>query len=60
MSDQLSHKERARITTVMRFYVATNEDLEATMAFDKTVCKALDFDPEVEAPTFLTDRRVLD
>jgi hypothetical protein len=60
MSDQLSQKKRARITTVMRFYVATGEDLEATKAFDKTICKALDIDPDVEPPTFLTDPRVLD
>jgi hypothetical protein len=60
MSDQLSQKKRARITIVMRFYVATGEDLEATMAFDMTVCKALDIDPEAEPPTFLTDPRVLD
>jgi hypothetical protein len=60
MSNQLSQKMRARITTVMRFYVATDEDLEATKAFDKTVCKALGIDPEAEPPTFLTDPRVLE
>jgi hypothetical protein len=58
--DQLSQKTRARITTVMRFYFAAGEDLEAAKAFDKTVCKALDIDPEAEPPTFLTDPRVLD
>ena len=60
MSNQLSQKMRARITIVMRFYVATDEDLEATKAFDKTVCKALGIDPEAEPPTFLTDPRVLE
>ena len=60
MYDKLSQKKRARITTVARFYVATGEDLEATKAFDKTVCKSLDIDPEAEPPTFLTDPRVLD
>lgn len=60
MYDKLSQKKRARITTVTRFYVATGEDLEATKAFDKTVCKALDIDPEAEPPTFLTDPQVLD
>ena len=44
----------------MRFYLAYGEDLEATKAFDKTVCKALDIDPDAEPPTFLTDPRVLD
>jgi hypothetical protein len=44
----------------MRFYIATGKDLEAAMAFDKTVCKALGIDPEAERPTFLTDPRVLD
>ena len=60
MSDQLSQKNRARILTVMRFYFAAGEDLEATKAFDKTVCKTLDIDPEAEPPTFLTDPKVLD
>ena len=60
MSDQLSQKNRARIMTVMRFYFAAGEDLEATKAFDKTVCMALDIDPEAEPPTFLTDPKVLD
>ena len=60
MSDELSQKMRARITTVMRFFFAAGEDLEATKAFDKTVCKALDIDPEAEPPTFLTDPRVLE
>ena len=60
MSDLLSQKERARIMTVTRFYTATGKDLEATKAFDKTVCKALDIDPEAEPPTFLTDPRLLD
>ncbi len=60
MSDQLSHKQRARIMTVTRFYIATSQDIEASKAFDKTVCKALDIDPEAEPPTFLTDPRVLD
>ena len=60
MSDELSQKMRARITTVMRFFFASGEDLEATKAFDKTVCKALNIDPEAEPPTFLTDPRVLE
>jgi hypothetical protein len=60
MTDQLSRKKRARKTTVMRFYVTAGEDLEATKAFDKTVCKARDIDPKAEPPTFLTDPRVLD
>jgi hypothetical protein len=60
MSDQLSQKDRARITIVTRFYIATGEDLEAAKAFDKTVCSALNIDPEAEPPTFLTDPRVLD
>ena len=60
MSDELSQKMRARTTTVMRFFFAAGEDLEATKAFDKTVCKALDIDPEAEPPTFLTDPRVLE
>ncbi len=44
----------------MRFYIATDQDLEATKACDRTICKALDIDPEAEPPTFLTDPRVLD
>ena len=60
MSDQLSQKKRARIMTVMRFYLASDGDLEAAKAFDITVCKALDIDPEAEPPTFLTDPTVLD
>jgi hypothetical protein len=36
-SDQFSQKERARITTVTRFYLATSGVLEAAKAFDKTV-----------------------
>jgi hypothetical protein len=60
MSDQLSQKERARVTTVMRFYLATGQDLEATKASDKTVCSTLGIDPEAEPPTFLTVPRVLD
>jgi hypothetical protein len=60
MSGQISEKERARIRIVTRFYLAYGEDREAAKAFDKTVCKALDIDPEAEPPTFLTDPRVLD
>ena len=60
MSDQLSQKKRARIMTVMRFYLASDWDLEAAKAFDRTVCKALDIAPEAAPPTFLTDPRVLD
>jgi hypothetical protein len=60
MSSQLSQKTHARITTVMRFCIATGEDLEAAKAFDKTVCKALDIAPEVKPPTFLADPLVLD
>jgi hypothetical protein len=60
MSGQINTKERARLATVMRFYIATGQDLEAAKAFDRTVCKALDIDPEAEPPTFLTDARVLD
>lgn len=60
MSDQLDQKARARITIVMRFYLATGEDLEAAKVFDKTVCSALDIDPLADPPTFLTDPRVLD
>ena len=44
----------------MRFYFAAGADLEAAKAFDETVCKALDIDPEAEPPTFLTDPRLLD
>lgn len=39
--------------------MATCNDLDATKAFDKTVCKALDIDPKAKQPTFLTDPRVL-
>ena len=60
MPDQLSQKKRARVMTVMRFYLASDRDLEAAMDFDRTVCKALDIDPEAEPPTFLTDPKVLD
>jgi hypothetical protein len=60
MSGQINEKERARIRILTRFYLGYGEDFEATKAFDKTVCKALDIDPEVEPPTFLTDPRVLD
>jgi hypothetical protein len=45
---------------VTRFYIAAGQDLEATKAFEKTVCKALDIGPEAEPPMFLTDPRVLD
>lgn len=55
MSSHLSQNTRVRIMTVLRFYVATGGDLEAAKAFDRTVCKALDIDPEAEPPTFLTD-----
>lgn len=58
--DQLSQKQRARMMMVTRFYIAAGQDLEATKAFDKTVCKALDIGPEAEPPMFLTDPRVLD
>jgi hypothetical protein len=44
----------------MRFSIATGEDLEATKAFDKSVCEALDIDPEAEPPLFRTDPSVLD
>jgi hypothetical protein len=46
--------------TVMRFYVAIGEDLEAALAFDRKVCDVLEIDPEAEPPTFLTAPRVLD
>jgi hypothetical protein len=54
MFGQINEKERARIRIVTRFYLACGENLEATKAFDKTVCKALDIEPEAEPPTFLT------
>ena len=60
MSDPLDQKAHARITIVMRFYLASDGDVEAAKAFDRTVCTALDIDPEAEPPTFLTDPRVLD
>jgi len=60
MSDHIDENTRARITIVMRFYLASDRDIDAAKAFDKTVCKALDIDPEVDPPTFLTDPRVLD
>ena len=44
----------------MRFYLASDGDLEAANAFDRTVRKALDIDPEAEPPTFLTNPWVLD
>jgi hypothetical protein len=60
MSGQINTKERARIATVMRFYIATGQDLEAALVFDRKVCDVLEIDPEAEPPTFLTDPRVLD
>ncbi len=50
----------APILTVMRFSIATGEDLEATKAFDKSVCEALDIAPEAESPLFRTDPSVHD
>jgi hypothetical protein len=46
--------------TVMRFSIATGEELEATKAFDKSACEALDIDPEPEPPLFRTDPSVHD
>ncbi len=60
MFDHLSQKQRGRIATVTRFYIATGQDLEAALAFDRQVCDVLEMDPEAEPPTFLTDPRVLD
>ena len=60
LSGQINTKERARIATVTRFYIATGQDLEAALAFDRNVCDVLEIDPEAEPPTFLTDPRVLD
>lgn len=60
MPSELSQKARARITIVMRFYIATGQDLEAALAFDRRVCEALEIDPEAEPPTFLTDPSTLD
>lgn len=55
MSEQLERNKRARIAIVRRFYLATGQDLEATLAFDRRVCDVLEMDPEVDPPTFLTD-----
>ena len=60
MYRQINTKERARIATMTRFYIATRQDVEAALAFDRKVCEVIDIDPEAEPPTFLTDPRVLD
>lgn len=59
MSEQLDQNARARIAIVIRFYLATGQDLEAALAFDRKVCDALEIDPEAEPPRFLTDPSVL-
>lgn len=60
MSEQLERNERARNAIVRRFYLATGQDLEAALAFDRRVCDVLEIDPEVHLPTFLTDQSTLD